>query len=60
MTETNSNVVPVPRDRLRALLRIAVELRDPRWKDTDWVKDLADQCGLDMADPEGVKARGLA
>lgn len=31
---------------LRSLIRIAVELRDPRWADQEWIKKLAAKCGL--------------
>lgn len=46
--------------KLRSLIRIACECRDPRWTDDQWVQDLADQIGLDLADPEGVMARRIA
>ena len=52
-------LVPVENWQLRTLLRIVTENRDPNWILPPWVAILADQCGLNLADPEGVKARWI-
>ena len=44
--------VTVEAYRLRTLLRIATEFRDPVWLTAPWVRELADQCGLDLSAAE--------
>lgn len=40
--------VTVEAHELRALLRIATELRDPRWALEPWIIDLGQKCGLNL------------
>lgn len=39
-------LVTIEVHELRTLLRIATELRDPRWRDMLWIQNLAAKCGL--------------
>lgn len=34
--------------KLRSLIRIVAEDRDPHWKDDGWFRDLAAQLGVDL------------
>lgn len=44
--------VTIEAHELRALLRIATELRDPRWKLEPWIINLAQKCGLELKQEE--------